>query len=411
MEDIESIDNKYIILEKKGRGASSKVFVVKPFNSEEKFAAKVLKVKDTIKDIKEMENLFDNEIKILSYIKNNKITNSYITNLKDNGIGEIKRNYRPKTINKYLVLDYAEKGNLFKYIYLPERGLEEKYSKLIFYKILNGVKSLQSVNICHRDIKLENILLDNNYNPKICDFGFATFNSDKLLEPLGTRPYAAPEIIKNKPYNGFKIDIFSLGATLFTLVIGFPAFFEASSRDKNYIYIKFGLKTSFWNSIEKSAKLKGITLPKLSNEFEKLYFKMVSDKPDKRPNIDKILDNKWFQDIKKLNKKEIEDLEIEIKKEFEKREKIIKQILENKMEIEEEESSQLGNFRSIEDDIKEYFAHNLKPKLIDNEKGMNNCIKIKIKGNCNPAYFMNKLMNKIYENLGNQLVSKKVKNH
>ena len=88
MEDIESIDNKYIILEKKGRGASSKVFVVKPFNSEEKYAAKVLKVKD----INEMEKLYNNEIEILSYLKNNEIICSYIANLKNNGIGEIKRN-------------------------------------------------------------------------------------------------------------------------------------------------------------------------------------------------------------------------------------------------------------------------------------------------------------------------------
>ena len=398
MKEIESIDNKYIILEKKGSGGYSKVFVVKPFNSEEKYVAKVLKVKSTIEDIKEMEKLYDNEIKILKFLQNN-IKNSYIVNLKDNGTGEIIRNNRPKTINNYLILDYAEKGSLYNYIYHPKIGFPEKYSKLIFYKILCGLKALHSKNICHRDIKLENILLDNNYNPIICDYGFATFNSDTLLESLGTRKYAAPEILKNEPYNGFEIDIFSLGVTLFILSIGFPGFFEASLRDKNYTYIRYGLQTSYWEYIEKIAELKRIQLPTLSKDFKKLFFKMVSHDPEKRYTIDKILNSKWMEDIKNLKQKEIEDLEIEIKKEFEKREIIIKENLEKKIQI-NEESSELGSIRSGEEEIEEIFDRNLEPKSIDNEKGMNNYIKIK--GNINPVNFMNKLINQIYKHFDNQ---------
>ena len=129
-----------------------------------KYAAKVLKIKDKEKEQKKENKLFDNEVNILKYLKNN-ININYITNLIDSGIGEIKIENKPNSINKYLILDYAEKGSLFNYIYFPEGKLEETFCKRIFYKILRGIQSLHEANICHRDIKLQNILLDNEYNP------------------------------------------------------------------------------------------------------------------------------------------------------------------------------------------------------------------------------------------------------
>ena len=53
-------------------------------------------------------------------------------------------------------------------IYYPETGLDEDLSKVLFYKIFNAIKKCHDSNICIRDIKLENILLDDNYNPILC---------------------------------------------------------------------------------------------------------------------------------------------------------------------------------------------------------------------------------------------------
>ena len=86
-----------------------------------------------------------------------------------------------------MILEYEEKGCLFDYIYYPKSGFSEKHSKLIFSKILKGIQAIHSQNICHRDIKLENILVDKNYNPIICDFGFATLNKKNLKDLLGTK--------------------------------------------------------------------------------------------------------------------------------------------------------------------------------------------------------------------------------
>ena len=92
---------------------------------------------------------------------------------------------------------------------------------MIFDNILKGVLCCHEKGICHRDLKLDNILLDENFNLKIADFGFARVNSEKLKNDGEATPgYAPPEIYYNKFYDGIEADIFSLGAVLFNLYIG-----------------------------------------------------------------------------------------------------------------------------------------------------------------------------------------------
>ena len=82
----------------------------------------------------------------------------------------------------------------------------------------------------HRDLKLENILLDSNYNIKLIDFGFATQlvnpgnGSPNLTQTVGTVGYAAPEIHLMVPYKGREVDIFALGVILFIMATGHPPF-------------------------------------------------------------------------------------------------------------------------------------------------------------------------------------------
>ena len=158
----ETIDNKYKIIEKKGHGASANVFCVKELNNETIYAAKVLK---------KHSDLFQKEINILKTLKTAKSEN--IINIIDSGEGPIIRKNHPKTVNQYLILEYASKGELFNYIYCAKCGLSELHSKVIFAKILKGIQACHKKGICHRDIKMNNILIDSNFTPKICDFGFA----------------------------------------------------------------------------------------------------------------------------------------------------------------------------------------------------------------------------------------------
>ena len=79
-----------------------------------------------------------------------------------------------------------------------------------FTKILDAIKCCHDHNICNRDIKLENILLDQDFIPKIDDFGFACKTTENLTNKCGTDGYMPPEIDGKREYDGFKADIFLL---------------------------------------------------------------------------------------------------------------------------------------------------------------------------------------------------------
>ena len=84
---------------------------------------------------------------------------------------------------------------------------------------------LHKNKITHRDLKLENILINKDFNLKIADFGFAYHgkNISCLTEYKGTKTYMAPEMLERKSYDGRKADIFSAGVIIFILVVGlFP---------------------------------------------------------------------------------------------------------------------------------------------------------------------------------------------
>lgn len=101
----------------------------------------------------------------------------------------------PKTIN--LVLEHVSGVSLQAYLKNTSmRKQSEEHAKYIFRQIVYAVKYLHSKNICHRDLKFENILIDDRNNIKIIDFGFSILcdPSKKLTLFCGTPSYMAPEI-------------------------------------------------------------------------------------------------------------------------------------------------------------------------------------------------------------------------
>ena len=107
----------------------------------------------------------------------------------------------------------------------PNRRIDEKTCKEIYLQILNGITFCHSKNIYHRDIKLENLIVDDNNNIKIIDFGFsANSPKTKLLSFFcGTPSYMPPEIVQKKDYLGHSADIWSCGILLYAMLCGsFP---------------------------------------------------------------------------------------------------------------------------------------------------------------------------------------------
>lgn len=138
--------------------------------------------------------------------------------------------------NLYMVLEYAEKGELFNL--LVERGpLPENEAVRFFRQIIIGISYCHALGIVHRDLKPENLLLDHKFNIKIADFGMAALETeDKLLETsCGSPHYAAPEIVSGIPYHGFASDVWSCGVILFALLTGRLPFDEEDGNIRNLL--------------------------------------------------------------------------------------------------------------------------------------------------------------------------------
>eukprot|EP01136_Pigoraptor_vietnamica_P005827 Opistho-1_new@37974 len=125
-----------------------------------------------------------------------------------------------------LVLEVAGKGDVLDYILeQPNKRLTEEESRRLFHQMLLAVDYCHRKRIFHRDLKAENFLLDDDYNIKLSDFGFANraLPGETLKTFCGSPPYAAPEIHGKQEYNGRCADMWSMGVLLYVLVSGkFP---------------------------------------------------------------------------------------------------------------------------------------------------------------------------------------------
>ncbi|KAK5945830.1 hypothetical protein PMZ80_003038 [Knufia obscura] len=158
-----------------------------------------------------------------------------------------------------IILEYASGGELFDYI-LNQRYLKDPSARRLFAQLVSGVGYLHKKGIVHRDLKLENLLLDQNKNIIITDFGFAnTFNEKDELSPeieynlgnkdfvrkykldrldqhglrrgdlmqtsCGSPCYAAPElVVSDSLYTGRKVDVWSCGVILYAMLAGYLPF-------------------------------------------------------------------------------------------------------------------------------------------------------------------------------------------
>ena len=195
-------------------------------------------------------------------------------------------------------MEYINGGNLFSFV-KKRRKLNEKISKFLFKQIILGIKHIHSQNIVHRDVKLENILIDLNNTIKICDFGIGRILSspDELLhDQCGTPMYMAPEILscsKEKGYKGFPVDIWSAGIALYIMLSG---------------TLPFSIKNDIDSFIDENdfKKKKNLALrqaiihnepkkiEKISEKARNLLHGLLNKDPTKRLTCDEILNHPWL---------------------------------------------------------------------------------------------------------------------
>ena len=180
-----------------------------------------------------------------------------------------------------IIMEYISGGNLQNFV-KKRRKLCEKTSKILFRQIIQGIKYIHSKGIVHRDIKLENILLDLNNIIKICDFGVG-----KLIKPntilkdqCGTPVYMAPEILKGEGYHGFPVDIWSAGVALYIMLSGALPFNKSKDHDLEYAILNTNPKE----------------IPDISQEAKNLLKNILEKDPKKRYTEDQILEHPWLND-------------------------------------------------------------------------------------------------------------------
>lgn len=324
-----------------GKGFTSSVYLSTTlFDSQKEVnvALKVINEENRLKDNGKFIKYFINEAILLSKIQSENVLKLY-----DYGRNNIQKNDSIKTV-EFLVLEYAENGNILSYISDLKEGFGETKGHAIFCQILNGLNDCHINNICHRDLKLENLMLDDCYRVKLGDFGFAKESVTELHTPLGTPGYAPPEILKNKSYNGFKADIYSLGICLFGLVYGRHPFVNPINKSIDYREYKNTVANDgvnnyvkiFW---EKRAEL-GINP---SNEFKDLFLKMISLNPMRRPSTQEIINHPW------VHKQPISL--IELQGEFHRRKLRMETIQQERELMEEDEDEEENDDMEVESQV------------------------------------------------------------
>lgn len=192
----------------------------------------------------------------------------------------------------YIFMEFAPNGTLSEAI-KKEKWLSEEKTKFWFKQCASAIYYMHyqlKPPICHRDVKVENVLLDSNMDAKLSDFGFAkeVTSYDQLSTTYcGTDPYFAPELIEKKPYNPFLADQWAMGVMLFAMINGkFPFHFRELRKNPKIMLTE--QKTSAY-------KYRVEVDGKVSNQVKDLIKHLLDPNKDTRYHAEQMMAHPWLK--------------------------------------------------------------------------------------------------------------------
>lgn len=255
--------NEFNILEELGKGGYSYVRLVENKKTGRKYA---LKCAARFKKGKDRSERTYMEIKVLEKLKHKNII-AFKGWFEDD-----------ETI--YLVLEYIPGRDCSKFFKnkLPTKS----QVRHIIRQIVEAVMYIHKKGIVHRDIKLENVLIDDKLNVKLTDFGLCGIKEteyDMMNQKVGTVRYTSPEIVKGHSYNE-SVDVWGIGVILFLLLTGeYP--FTGSTKDR--IFERIAEKRVHYSKYD------------LDKKEMSLLKALLEKNPDDRMEIEDILDDPFFR--------------------------------------------------------------------------------------------------------------------
>ena len=182
----------------------------------------------------------------------------------------------------YLIIELCQGGEMF--AYLREMDcFKEKDAKFYAAAVTLGFQEMHSKNICYRDLKPENLLMDAKGFLKICDFGLAKIVKDKTFTLCGTPDYLAPEIITSAGHNK-SCDYWALGILIYEMIVGEVPFYADDPMSIYQLILRHHISFPY----------------KMSRQCKDIINKLLESNPSKRLGNLKgrtkdIIKHKWFQ--------------------------------------------------------------------------------------------------------------------
>ncbi|XP_059138140.1 sperm motility kinase X-like [Peromyscus eremicus] len=257
----ESLTDHYIILRTLGKGTFAEVKLACHLHTEVQVAIKIL------------ENGENND-------HNNRTEIDIVKTLDHPNIIKVFHIINTEE-HTYMVMEHASRGDLVSHI--EKVGcLQEEQAQHIFTQIVRAVHYCHKNGIAHRDIKLDNILLDGKGNVKLCDFGMAirVTSGQRSKGLCGTLEYCAPELFIDTEYDAKAVDIWSMGVVLYTMVTAC-----------------FPFKARTYSDMKEQMLNPQYYIPcTLSQNIVNLIVQLFTVMPEQRPKISDIRQHQWFKD-------------------------------------------------------------------------------------------------------------------
>jgi len=193
-----------------------------------------------------------------------------------------------------ILMELATNGDFADLLVNHNLNVDEVLARTFFHHLIEGLEYLHGHNIGHMDLKLENLLLGDDYHLKIADFDLScnANSTHKYTKGRGTSNYRAPEVISKTCLLPIQADIYSAGIILFTLMSGgFPGTENTIIEGYNLHDMMIARNSTFWEAYSRVNR--GGTV--FSDDFKQLFLAMVRASPQDRVSIQDLKKMKWYQ--------------------------------------------------------------------------------------------------------------------